>query len=736
MRPDRHRLPVLLVCLFTVLLAAATANAGLPRTYTVTRVDSPNPTAGGDFGIGFVNTGDLNGDGKQDLLVGTDEHGGGPGQVFVISGVTGASIRTISSPEGCVTAADAGCGAGTGTPSSFGSYVGKIADIGSCSGGSPGATCAAFGAPDGIPDELVTALGVDVGFDCSPSPGDEGTLVDAGLAYVVDGATGGILKRLSMPDCDLYEESTMPVVPLPKPAFGRTILNPASEFGPTAADQSGPTTPPLAVRIGDLNGGGRPDVVVGASDYFETDTTANPASDCALSSPPNQCLQAGRAYVFYGETFAGAGSDPAVIDRSPDVTIKNPWAQADDLTTPVNFNRESMSYSIEPIGDIGKCNVSPGAGTVCTNANSTGTPDGKPDVVISSHRTDEFGMFDVGVAMLIDGATNSVLYTYHHPEPQPASIFAFSNYNQPAPGDLGSSTAPDSFQAAMRQDNPYTGGGRAWAMNGAFKQSGSPNSIAFATFNDPTPHPSEDFGTSSAGIGNVVGLADGLDGRTEMLIGAYGPHNPGTNQSVINDVHIFSALNELELQRLEAPDQQAGLGFGTALAPLGDLNGDGFLDYAVGAGLWDGPAGADQGRIYIFKSDNSPPPPPPPPPPAPPPPPPSVVLAGRTITLAANKHVVRRRTRVRLSGVLEAFANEAVCEGGIRVSVQSRSVTSPRYRTVARPKSSASGSFSALVRPSRTRVYRARVAQTAQCLGAVSERETVVVRPPKRKKRR
>jgi len=39
--------------------APAVAAPGLPRGYQVQRVDSPNPTAGGDFGIGFVNTGDV-----------------------------------------------------------------------------------------------------------------------------------------------------------------------------------------------------------------------------------------------------------------------------------------------------------------------------------------------------------------------------------------------------------------------------------------------------------------------------------------------------------------------------------------------------------------------------------------------------------------------------------------------------------------------------------------------------
>src|SRR5204862_6238499 len=132
----------------------------------------------------------------------------------------------------------------------------------------------------------------------------------------------------------------------------------------------------------------------------------------------------------------------------------------------------------------------------------------------------DFGMFDGGGAYLIDGPTGRVLYTHHHPAPQPASLFAFSNYSQPAVGDMGSSTAPDVYQAAMRQNNPFTGGGKGYVMNGAFKQSGSPNSISFGTFVDPTPHPSEDFGTSSAGVGNVAGSESGLDSANEILIGA------------------------------------------------------------------------------------------------------------------------------------------------------------------------------------------------------------------------
>jgi len=699
--------------------SAAAAAPGLPRTYRVQRVDSPNPTIGGDFGIGFVNAGDLNGDGKDDILVGTDEHGGGPGQIFEISGADGAAIRTISAP-------DAG---GTGTPSSFGSYVGKIADIASCPGGAAGQTCPnnPSGAPDGVPDLLVTALGVDVPFTRTDNS-QPATLVDAGRAYVVDGATGAILKRLDMPASDLTEQLNAPGGAA-KPAFGRTILSPAG-LPPCAGNMGVGACPstsavPNAVRIGDINGGGEPDILVGASDYFETGATANPDSPCAAVST-NQCLQAGREYVYHGESIAGAnGTDPTTTDSAPDQTIKNPTAQPDDPTSPVNANRESMGYSITPVGDLGHCTTNPGPGAQCTNANSSGTGDGKADYVLSSHRTDDFGMFDVGVAYVIDGATGSVMYTYHSPEPQPAEIFAFSNYNQPPFGDLGSSTTPDVYEPAMREDNPYAGGGKGFVMNGAFKQSGSPNSIAFAAITDPTPQASEDFGTSSAGVGNVVDVGSDT-AANELLIGAYGPHNPGTNPDAINDIGFFSGLTEQPLQMIDAPDQQPGSGFGTALAPLGDLNGDGFLDFAVGAGLFDGAAGPNSGRIYVFRSDNSPAPPTPAPP-STGPAGTATVKAGRTLELVASRSTVRHGRRVKLSGDVEAFSNAAACQAKQPVQLQRRGLHVVHYRTFKRLTTSSTGDFSTRIKPTRSFVYRARVDETSQCLGAVSERERVTV---------
>src|SRR3954451_22457721 len=145
------------------LIGTATALAALPRTYQVQAVPSPQPTAAARFGVALVNAGDENGDGKDDIVVGTDEHGGAfAGTVYLISGADGSMIRTLPP-------ADPG---GAGNGAAWGGFVGKIGtnesipanytDIGSCPGftGAASDTCDAghgnasnlVGPADGIPD--------------------------------------------------------------------------------------------------------------------------------------------------------------------------------------------------------------------------------------------------------------------------------------------------------------------------------------------------------------------------------------------------------------------------------------------------------------------------------------------------------------------------------------------------------------------------------------------------------
>ncbi len=602
----------------------------LPLGYDVQPIDDPTPGVPtyGHFGDGVVNAGDVNGDGKADLLVGGDEHGGfSSGEAHLFSGATGSLIRTIPAPD-----PDAGGSGDNGD--GFGTYVGKLNDIGSCPGfsGSPGADCTAgaIGAADGVPEQLVSSIGIDIDAD-----GD-----DMGTGYVIDGATGAVLKRIVMPPADRAEQAGNLPTASQGPGFGRTIINPAGQApcagnllgaGPCPADAQAVA----AVAEGDLDGLGEPDIVIGASDFTE-DTLSNPACNDGMGS--GVCFQAGRFYVYAGEAIAG--SDPSVVLATPLYTLKNPFAQHDASTTNSRFFREAMGYSVAPVGDLGKCNtgtISPG--TFCLNTANTTAPDGKPEFIASTHRYDDFGgMGDVGAAFVIDGPTGRILDVHRHPEPQPTSIFAFSNYNQPAIGDAGSNTAPDVYQGAMIQTVGFKAQGRGYVLSGDFR-SGGANHYSISVLDDGTPNKIGNFGTSSAGIGDVAG-----DSRNEIMIGAYGPHAPEVYTEVVNDVHIFDPVSDKLLQTIADPDQQQNSGFGRALAPLGDVNGDGFLDFAVGAGKFDVGTSADQGRVYLFRSDNTP------------------DVAERTVTLKLRKHL-------RAKGQVDAAAGPEACEDGVPVEI-------------------------------------------------------------------
>jgi FG-GAP repeat len=730
---------VVLVAVAAVLgmIASPVASANLPAGYASQAIDNPQPSINERFGDGLVNAGDVNGDGEDDILVGIDEHAQISGEVYIFSGETGAVIRRIPPPD-----PDAG-GSGD-NPDAFGTYVGKIADIGSCPGfaGTTGQDCtltpAQIDTGDGVPDHLVSAIGVDV-----DTNGD-----DFGVSYVIDGATGAVLKRIRMPGADRTAHAANFPTASQGAGFGRTILSPSGQppcqgFGglPTRGP-AGDATPCFynagsAVAIGDLDNGAKPngpkpDIVIGASDFSEI-TATNPA--CEDPDGPDlltgSCFQAGRFYVYRGEDLAGLG--PATPMEAPHYVIKNPVADHDQATVNSRFHRETMGYSVAPVGDLGKCStetISPG--TFCLNTANTTTPDGRPEFIASSHRADTYGIGDSGVAFVIDGPTGRILDIHTPPEPQQSAIFGFSNYNQPALGNAGSSgsfppsspTGPDVYHGAMVHSIQYTAQGRGWVINGDFRFGGA-NHYRIATLDDPTPNKIGNFSTSSAGVGDLA-----LDQRTEIMIGAYGPHAPQVVEDVINDVHIFSPLNDAVLQTIPDPDQQPGSGFGRSLAPLGDLNDDGFLDFVVGAGGFGPgvcspcpPTGTEpaQGRIYILRSDNtasggS-----------------TGAKAGRQLTIDANRSKVPAGKKFRLRGALDAFANEAACEASQGITIQRGRAGGGGFSDLRDVVTSAAGEFSSLIRVKRSSSYRARVEETGACLGEQSNTE--VVRKKKKPKK-
>lgn len=318
-------------------------------------------------------------------------------------------------------------------------------------------------------------------------------------------------------------------------------------------------------------------------------------------------------------------------------------------------------------------------------------------------------------------------------------MFGLANYNEPAVGDVNGDLRSDIYEGAVFQDVLVKAQGRGYVLNGNIKTEG--NGYSLSLLDDPTPEKFGNFGTSSAGVGDLAGAEVGLNSRKELMIGSYGPNAPCCFENVtgvISDVHIFSPLTDRVLQSIPDPDQQRDSGFGRALAPMGDLNGDGFLDFAIGAGLHDETA-SNQGRIYILRSSS----------PgrvsggaASPPSgggakaPPLRARAGRTLDLVASRKRVAPGRTIRLRGALRAFANKSSCQRGQSVRIQRRGRASAGYKNFKRATTNGDGAFAVKTKPRRTFVYRARVSQTSECLGATSRGQKVVVARKKKRARR
>lgn len=110
------------------------------------------------FGVTLAHAGDIDQDGKDDILVGAPKQNNGSsyGAVHVLSGADGSSVRTVTGP---------------GNSGLFGAEFGSALAGGADIDG------------DSIPDFAVGA------------PGTNGTLARVGAAYVYSGATGNLLRQ-------------------------------------------------------------------------------------------------------------------------------------------------------------------------------------------------------------------------------------------------------------------------------------------------------------------------------------------------------------------------------------------------------------------------------------------------------------------------------------------------------------------------------------------------------------
>jgi Ca2+-binding RTX toxin-like protein len=405
---------------------------------------------------------------------------------------------------------------------------------------------------------------------------------------------------------------TPPAITTPPPArpLGAGATATATDVAFTATDPRYSQ----AVRIGDLDGGGQPDIVITARGWAETrglTGSAAAASECKTNTTGSgaTCGGAGKSWAYRGEDIVG--TNPQTILET---TMFTP-------TPSTCANLPTAAVPCYPGG--GQQNpdaqAAPAGGEYGGNLFRVGDlagDDGFPDYIIPNRGADlplkapdTVAGLNMGSAYLFNGKTGSVARTMVSPEPQIRSQFSGTFNAGRAVGDLGATATPDILMPAVNQNVQFADQGRLWVLNGDLTAGGGgEQSWNFGMLNDPEPYPGGNFGTMT-GVGNIV---DGAGApANEVLIGGMRFDTfTEAAQNTVGDVNFMNATLDKNLMTIPQPDGVRGDGFGTGITPMGDLNNDGFLDFAVTAYLADGETGA-QGRAWIFKSNNSPLPAPP-----------------------------------------------------------------------------------------------------------------------------
>ena len=167
-------------------------------------------------------------------------------------------------------------------------------------------------------------------------------------------------------------------------------------------------------------------------------------------------------------------------------------------------------------------------------------------------------------------------------------------------GDLDGDGVTDLAVGAIRDDTVGSDRGAVYVLmmnsNGTVK---SRVTIASATNGGPSLADFDEFGISLASLGDLDG-----DGVTDLAVGAWGPgiFSRGAvyvllmnaNGTVKSSVKIASGTNG-------GPEIAEGDRFGSSVASLGDLDGDGVTDLAVGAKNNDtGENNSNRGAVYVL----------------------------------------------------------------------------------------------------------------------------------------
>jgi len=461
-------------------------------------IDSPGKTIGSDF----------NGDGIHDFIVGASRNDdGGPNQTGAAYIFFGSTTLSGTKDLGGAESADVTLLGKAGA-----NYLGRgVASAGDVNG-------------DGIDDILVGAF-----------KNDDGVGSEAGAAYIIFGATD-LSGTKDMGDAD--EDFRI---------LGKATNN----F--LGFDVSG---------VGDVNGDGFDDIIVGAHYNYEG------------------ASRAGAAYVFFGSaTLSGTKSLGG--------------AQSADITVLGAATNDYLGKNVSGLGDV--------------------NGDGFDDFIVGAYQNNDGSGADTGAAYVFFGSTTLSGTFDMGGGVQSAAVTLFGvTYNDEfgksvsGAGDVNGDGFDDILVGAdLNNDGGSNNEGAAYIFFGASNLSGTKN-LGTGESADVTflgKETTDLLGYSVSGVGDIND-----DGFADILVGAKGNNDGGATDEGAAYV-FFGASNLSGTKSLGGVDSadvtflgnQTTSRLGNSVSGVGDVDGNGIPDLIVGARYNDdGVAGANTGAAFIF----------------------------------------------------------------------------------------------------------------------------------------
>ena len=330
-------------------------------------------------------------------------------------------------------------------------------------------------------------------------------------------------------------------------------INPATTNGPelTGGDNFGSSI----VDIGDLNNDGVNDLAVGAGKDDEGGTNR------------------GAVHIMYMNT-----------DGSVDSTVE---INSSTTNGPTLTNSDWFGGAVANIGDL--------------------DGDGVNDLAVGPTRDDEGGDLRGAVHIMFmntDGSVDSTVEinssTTNGPTLTNGDHFGKSVENI---GDLNNDGVNDLAIGAHQDDDGGTDRGAVHILY--MNTDGSVDStveINDSTTNGPELEDEDAFGRSVANIGDLDG-----DGVNDLIVGADKDNAGGANRGTIHIIHMntdgsVKSTVEINNETTNGPSMRDQDFFGFAVANIGDLDGNGINDLAVGAYGDDGGAGVgnNSGAVHLI----------------------------------------------------------------------------------------------------------------------------------------